>query len=319
MAIIFDGKKLAGEKEKILAKKVAEFKKATGITPKLVAVMVGENKASKIYLRKKSEAAKRVGMEMEIFKLNKAEELIKLIREKNKDEKTHGIMIQMPIEIQNLPPSGGTPPKAVAKSLPCRQAGKIQNKFKIPACPAGRQNSKFKILGAIAPRKDVDCLTPENFGLLAMGKPRFLPATVKGILEVINFAFSRGVNRISPPGCQYTCVVGASNIVGKPLALHLSNLGATVTICRSKTKNLEQYTRRADLLVSATGVPKLIKKDMVKKKAVVIDVGSPVGDVDFENVSQIASFITPVPGGVGPVTVVCLLENVFQAAKLEEF
>jgi len=303
MAIIFDGKKLAAEKEKILAKKVAEFKKATGIRPKLVAVMVGENEASKIYLRKKSEAAKRVGIEMEIFNLNEVEELINLIREKNKDKKTHGIMIQMPIEIQN------------PKSLPCRQAGKIQNKFKIPACPAGRQNPKFKILGAIAPRKDVDCLTPENFGLLAMGKPRFLPATVKAILEIIEFSNYQIANL---KGAN-VCVVGASNIVGKPLALHLSNLGATVTICRSKTKNLEKYTHQADLLISATGVPKLIKKDMVKKNAVVIDVGSPVGDVDFENVSQVASFITPVPGGVGPMTVVCLLENVFQAARLKEF
>jgi len=312
MAIIFDGKKLAAEKEKILAKKVADFKKRTGITPKLVAVMVGENKASKIYLRKKSQAAKRVGMEMEIFNLNEVEELIRLIGEKNKDKKTHGIMIQMPIEIQNFPPFGGTPPKAVAKSLPCRQAGKIQNKFKIPACPAGRQNSKFKILGAIEPRKDVDCLTPENFGLLAMGKPRFLPATVKAIMEIINVSgFKLQASSV--------VIVGASNIVGKPLALHLSNLGATVTICRSKTKNLEKYTRQADLLISATGVPKLIKKDMVKKGAVVIDVGSPVGDVDFENVSQIASFITPVPGGVGPLTVVCLLENVFQTARLGEF
>jgi len=274
--VIFDGKKLAAEKEKILAKKVAEFKKATGIRPKLVAVMVGENEASKIYLRKKSQASKRVGIEMETFKLDKAEELINLIREKNKDKKTHGIMIQLPMEMQN---------------------------------------SKFKILSAINPLKDVDCLTPENFGLLVMGKPRFLPATVKAILEIIEFsnyqiANLRGTN---------VCVVGASNIVGKPLALHLSNLGATLTICRSKTKNLEKYTRQADLLISATGVPKLIKKDMVKKGAVVIDVGSPVGDVDFENVSKIASFITPVPGGVGPLTVVCLLENVFQAAKLKEF
>jgi len=274
--VIFDGKKLAAEKEKILAKKVAEFKKATGIRPKLVAVMVGENEANKIYLRKKSEAAKRVGMEMEIFKLNEPEELIKLIREKNKDKKTHGVMIQMP----------------------------LPEKLKI-------ENWELKILGAIAPRKDVDCLTPENFGLLAMGKPRFLPATVKAIMEIINVSSFR--LQASSIG-----IVGASNIVGKPLALHLSNLGATVTICRSKTKNLEKYTRQADLLISATGVPKLIKKDMVKKGAVVIDVGSPVGDVDFENVSQIASFITPVPGGVGPLTVVCLLENVFQAAKLGE-
>jgi len=280
--VIFDGKKLAAEKEKILAKKVAEFKRATGIRPKLVAVMVGENEASKIYLRKKSEAAKRVGMEMEIFKLNEAEELIKLIREKNKDKKTHGIMIQLPMEMQNS------------------------------KCKSQNENLKFKILLAIDPLKDVDCLTPENFGLLAMGKPRFLPATVKAIMEIIHDScFMIYASRV--------VIVGASNIVGKPLALCFSNLGATVTICRSKTKNLEKYTRQADLLISATGVPKLIKKEMVKKNAVVIDVGSPVGDVDFENVSQIASFITPVPGGVGPLTVVCLLENVFQAAKLKKF
>jgi len=287
MTVIFDGKKLAAKKEKILAKRVVEFKKATGITPKLVAVMVGENPASELYLRKKSEAAKRIGIEIEIFKLNKLIELIKLIREKNKDKKTHGIMIQMPIEMQNA------------------------------KCKMQNDNSKLKIdqtkiLAMVNPQKDVDCLTPENFGLLAMGKPRFLPATVKAIMEIIhNSCFMIHASRV--------VIVGASNIVGKPLALHLSNLGATVTICRSKTKNLGEYTRKADLLVSATGVPKLIKKDMVKKGAAVIDVGSPAGDVDFENVSKIASFVTPVPEGVGPLTVVCLLENVFQAAILAEF
>jgi len=286
MAVIFDGKKLAAEKEKILAKKMAEFKKKTGITPKLVAVMVGENPASELYLQKKSQAAKRVGIEIEIFKLNKLIELIKLIREKNKDEKTHGVMIQMPIKIQN----------------PIRQpADKIQNS-KI-------KNNQIEILSVINPLKDVDCLTPENFGLLAMGKPRFLPATVRGIMTIVE-NWKLKIENLN------VCVVGASNIVGKPLALHLSNLGATVTICRSKTKNLKKYTSQADLLVSATGVPGLIKKDMVKKGAVVIDVGSPVGDVDFENVAKIASFITPVPGGVGPMTVISLLENLFQAASL---
>ena len=286
MAVIFDGKRLAAEKEKILSQKVAEFKKTTGITPKLVAVMVGENPASELYLRKKSEAAQRVGMDIEIFKLNKLIELIKLIREKNKDKETHGIMIQMPIKIQN----------------PIRQlADKIQNsKFK---------NNQIEILSVINPLKDVDCLTPENFGLLAMEKPRFLPATVRGIMTIVE-NWKLKIENLN------VCVVGASNIVGKPLALHLSNLGATVTICRSKTKNLGEWTREADLIVSATGVPGLIKKDMVKKGAVVIDVGSPVGDVDFENVAKIASFITPVPGGVGPMTVVSLLENLFQAASL---
>jgi len=279
MAKIFDGKKLAAEKEKVLAKKVAEFKKTMGVTPKLVAIMVGESPASCLYLQKKSEVAKRVGMEIEIFKLNELGELISLIREKNKDEKTCGIMIQLPIKVQS-------------------------SKFKVQ-----NENLKFKILSAINPLEDVDCLTPENFGLLAMGKPRFLPATVKGIMAIIE-NWPLKIENLN------VCVVGGSNIVGKPLALHLSNLGATVTICRSKTENLGKYTRQADLLVSATGVPKLIKKDMVKEGAAVIDVGSPVGDVDFENVSKIASFITPVPGGVGPLTVVCLLENLFQAAGL---
>ncbi|MGB9706776.1 MAG: bifunctional 5,10-methylenetetrahydrofolate dehydrogenase/5,10-methenyltetrahydrofolate cyclohydrolase [Microgenomates group bacterium] len=277
MMVVFDGKKLAAKKEKVLAKKVAEFKKRTGITPKLVAIMVGEDSASKIYLRQKAAAAKRVGIEfekIELIKLTKPAELIELIKEKNEDKKVQGIMIQLPL------------PKN---------------------CPIA--DYELRILETIIPTKDIDCLTPQNLGLLAMGAPRFLPATVKAILEIIKLSNYQIANL---KGIK-VCVVGASNIVGKPLALHLSNLGATVTICRRKTKNLAEFTSQADLLISATGVPKLIKKEMVKKGAVVIDVGSPVGDVDPLAAVR-ASFITPVPGGVGPLTVVSLLENLFEAA-----
>ncbi|MGB9911004.1 MAG: bifunctional 5,10-methylenetetrahydrofolate dehydrogenase/5,10-methenyltetrahydrofolate cyclohydrolase [Microgenomates group bacterium] len=269
MAIIFDGKKLAEEKEKILAQKVAELKKKTGITPKLTAFLIGENPASILYLKKKSEAGKRVGIEVEVVKIKKITSLINLIEEKNNDFKTHGIMVQLPL-------------------------------------PEEFKNWELKILESISPIKDVDCLTPVNLGLLARGQPRFLPATVKAVLEIIknsNFKVL-GSNIV---------VVGASNIVGKPLALLLSNLGATVTLCRSKTKNLAKFTCQADFLISATGVPNLIKAEMVKREAIVIDVGAPKADVDFEKVKKIASFITPVPGGVGPLTVVSLLENLLIA------
>ena len=272
MVKIIDGRKLALVKEKQLAYDVAEFKKKYQRTPKLVSILIGDNPASKLYLSLKEKAARRVGIEFEKkqFSVNKAEkEIYKFIRKKNLDETVSGIMVQMPL------------PK----------------KF-----------NPFWLVAKIDPEKDVDCLTPENLGLVAMGKPIFLPATVKAILEVIRNLKLEIRN-------SAVAVVGASNIVGKPLTLHFSNLGATVTLCRSKTKNLAHFTQEADILVSATGVPGLIKAKMVKKGAVVVDVGSPKGDVDFEEVKKVASFITPVPGGVGPLTVICLLENVLVAVK----
>lgn len=281
MAIVFDGKKVAEEKEKILTKKVAEIKKKTGITPKLTAFMVGENPASKIYLQKKRQAGERVGIEVEVVgvgEFTELTELIKLIEEKNKDSQIHGVMIQLPL------------PK----------------RLRIANC-------ELRILETIAPSKDVDCLTPENLGLLAMGKPRFLPATVKAIMTIIEDCKFLPAGRRNKIENLNICVVGGSNIVGKPLVIHLSNLGATVIWCRSKTKNLADFTRQADLLISATGKPEIIRAEMVKKEAVVIDVGAPKGDVDFGEVSKIASFITPVPGGVGPLTVVSLLENLLVA------
>lgn len=268
--MILDGKKLAQEKEKRLIRKIADFKAKTGITPKLVSIVVGHNPASRLYLRFKEQSAQKVGIEFEKIEFPesaKAEEIIRTIQEKNHDERVHGIMIQLPLP----------------------------------------DNLKIEILGSIDPKKDVDCLTSENFNLLTSGNPRFLPATVKAVLEVIRETGYeiRGAHIV---------VVGVSNIVGKPLAIMLSNMGAIVTTCRSKTTNLGEHTQKADLLISATGVPNLIKGNMVKKGAVVIDVGSPRGDVDYKKVKKVASFITPVPGGVGPVTVVCLMENVFTAA-----
>ena len=274
--MVFAGKKLALKKENELARRVVGFKKKFGRVPKLVAIQVGENPASELYLKMKKQAAGRVGIDFEVEKFPSLVGLTLLlhrIRVNNKNPRVDGIMVQLP-----LPEKLGT------------------------------DNSKLEVLGSIEPTKDVDCLTPENLGRLLMGKPRFLPATVRAVIEIIGEALG------SPAG-KNVVIVGGSNIVGKPLAMVLSNLGATVTVCRSKTKDLGSFTRRAEILVSATSISGLIKAKMVKRGAIVIDVGSPKGDVDFEEVKKVASFITPVPGGVGPITVVCLLENVLEAAQ----
>lgn len=284
MTKIFDGRKFAQEKEKLLAKKVADFKAKTGITPKLVSIVVGSNPASHLYLKHKQQSALRIGIAFEKIEFPEnaqAEEIIRKIREKNQDKKTHGIMVQLP----------------------------LPEELRVTGCG-------LRVLDTINPEKDVDCLTQDNFDLLEKGKPRFLPATVKAVIEVIRETRHeiRGVN---------VCVAGASKIVGKPLAIMLSNMGASVTVCRSKTTDLAEQTKKADILISATGVPSLIKPEMVKTGAVVIDVGSPKGDVDPSTGSTAlttsplrASFFTPVPGGVGPVTIVCLMENTLQAAEM---
>lgn len=274
MTKIFDGKKFAQNKEALLAKKVVDFKSKTGISPKLVSIIVGDNPASHLYLKYKQQSALRTGIafeKVEFPESAKLDDLIAFIGEKNLDNKIHGIMVQLP--------------------LPAR--------YEI-------RDTRYGVLNAINPEKDVDCLTQENFSLLETGKPRFLPATVKAILEVI---------RKTRPEMRgaHIVVVGASNIVGKPLALILSREGAKVTVCRSRTTDLAGQTKKADILISATGVPNLIKGNMIKEGAVVIDVGSPKGDVEPSAVGR-ASFITPVPGGVGPVTVISLMENVFTAA-----
>lgn len=282
--MIFEGKKLANEKEKVLQEQVKRLVGKLGFAPKLVAILVGNNPASQIYLRLKGEAAQRIGIDFEKKEFPEdvdPQEVIAEIKRVNQDDRVWGIMVQLPL------------PKE-----------------------SGIRNQELGILGTIAPAKDIDCLTPHNLGLLAMGQPKFLPATVRAVLTIIQNS------RLAAKQAKFiiqnsnVVVVGRSNIVGKPLALILTNLGATVTVCHSKTKNLSDFIRKAEILISATGIPGLIKKEMVKKGAVVIDVGSPKGDVDFEEVKKVASFITPVPGGVGPLTVVSLLENLFLSQKL---
>ena len=276
MTNIIDGKKIAAEKEAKLTKEVAAFVAKYKVTPKLVAVMVGSNPASVLYVAKKEEAAKRVGIafEKKVFgEKEKLQDICKYLETLSNDSSVHGIMVQLPLP------------------------GKLE-----------QEDSKLKIITCIAPLKDVDGLTPQNLGLVQVGSPFYLPATVRGIMAIIEHL------KLNLENSNVT-IVGGSDIVGKPLALHLSNLGATVILCRSRTKNLPIFTAQADILVSATGVPGMIIEKMVKRGAVVIDVGSPKGDVDLKRVVEVALAISPVPGGVGPLTVVSLLENTFLAAK----
>lgn len=287
--MIFDGKALAKEIEIDLTGRVEVLKKK-GIKPKLVSVLADNSPESALYVSLKGKFAERIGVIFEVKKFDleaKTEEIIRVIQEANQDPAVHGVMIQLPVLGQE------------------------------------------KILPAISPLKDVDCLTGENLGLILAGQARFLPATVKAVLKIIRIAVAGkdGLNNENKGRWlvgKNVCVVGASIIVGKPLSLLLSDLGATVTICRSTTKELGEFTRKADILVSATGAAELIGEGMVKEGTVVIDVGISkllregkfrvVGDVSPE-VYKKASLVTPVPGGVGPVTVACLFENLVEAVE----
>ncbi len=277
MAKIIDGKKIS---EKILSDAHIQTQelKDKGITPGLAIVQVGDNPASNIYIGKKIEAAKKIGLKAVHVKLGDKisfTELEQKVTELNKDNSIHGIIIQMPLP----------------KQINTEQA-----------------------LSLVLPKKDVDGFHPFNQGKLFSGTGGFTPATAKGIIKLINSTKQKiaGKNAV---------VIGRSTIVGRPTAALLLSLDATVTVCHSKTKNLIQFTKNADILVVAAGKAKLVKKNMVKKGAIVIDVGIDkvrgkiFGDVDFENVKSKAGFITPVPGGVGPMTVACLIENTIDAAK----
>lgn len=278
MVKILDGKKLAEEIKTELKSEVLELKKR-GIIPGLAVIIVGNDEASKIYVKNKKKACEEVEISSEIYELEEKisqEELIKLIGKLNKDETINGILVQLPL------------PEHIDKN---------------------------KIILAIDSKKDVDCFHPENIGRIFLDSPRFLPCTPAGIMEILK------KNKIGVSG-KDVVVVGHSNIVGKPLALMMINAGATVTICNSKTNSLKEKCLKADILVSAVGKTGLIRADMVKQGAVVIDVGinrsaenKLVGDVDFLEVSPIASAITPVPGGVGPMTIVELLRNTVRSAK----
>lgn len=273
--LIFDGKALAGVKEEALKLRVLELKRKN-INPKLVVILSGKNPDSELYVSLKQKFAQRVGVLFEIKRFDEfgpSAEIIEFIKKANMDASVHGIMVQLPVA------------------------------------------EPFRAVSVIAPSKDVDCLTPQNLGLIMAEHPWFLPATVKAVISVIKSA------QIKVTGANVT-IVGASEIVGKPLAVLLSDAGATVSVCRSTTKDLSAFTKEADILISATGAPHLITKNMVKPGAAVIDVGiskllrdgkfQVTGDVD-SGVKEIASFFTPVPGGVGPVTVACLFENLLHA------
>ncbi|PIQ69859.1 bifunctional 5,10-methylene-tetrahydrofolate dehydrogenase/5,10-methylene-tetrahydrofolate cyclohydrolase [Candidatus Shapirobacteria bacterium CG03_land_8_20_14_0_80_40_19] len=269
-AVIFDGRAFAKEKEDKLVKLLERLPRK----PKLVAILVGGSPESELYLKLKQRMAERLGIDFEFKKFpdEKPQKIVGFINQKNADTEVNGIIVELPL-------------------------------------PAG-----FQVLDAIKPSKDVDCLTGENLRLLAEGKPRFIPPTVKAVFDILLKATQ--VEKLGDLKDKKICVVGDRGMVGGPLVSVLRNSGLEVSGANTGTQDLIATTRSADILISATGIGRLIKKEMVKPGAVVIDVGiekkrnlGVAGDVDFENVKEIASFITPVPGGVGPVTVVCLMEN----------
>lgn len=281
MAEILNGKEVSQKIKEGLKKEVEELKK-NGIFPKLAVIMVGEDPSSKIYVRNKSIACMEVGIEYEEYLLNDnttMDELLGLIDKLNKDDSVNGILLQSPI-------------------------------------PRGLDiNEAFK---AIDPKKDVDGFNPCNVGKLCLGQDSLVSCTPYGIIKLLE---EYGINIEG----KDAVVVGRSNIVGKPMMQCLLNKNATVTICHSKTIKLERATKKADILVVAIGKPKFITADMVKERAIVVDVGinrgedgKLCGDVDYDGVSEVASYITPVPGGVGPMTIAMLMNNIVKATRWQQ-
>ena len=282
-ARLIDGKAIAASIRERLAVDVAAFTQATGVTPQLVAVLVGDDAASQVYVRNKEQACRKIGMASDVHRLPTSTtqaELLELVGRLNADLTVHGILVQLPL------------PKHIHETT---------------------------VLDAVHPLKDVDCFHPENVGLMMQNRPRFLPCTPHGV-QVLLRESGTVVDG------AHVVVLGRSEIVGKPVAMLLLQKGetanATVTVCHSRTKNLADVTRSADILIAAIGKPEFVTADMVKPGVVVIDVGinrrdnALVGDVAFASVSEVAAAITPVPGGVGPMTIAMLLENTLTAARL---
>lgn len=285
-AQIIDGKRIAAEIREELMKEVESLKEV-GCTPGLAVILVGENPASMSYVRSKEKACDKMGIHTETLRMGESvsqDDVLKAIEDFNSNPDFHGILVQLPL-------------------------------------PQHMDDSR--VIEAVSPDKDVDGFHPQNIGRMVLGEPKFVPATPAGIVELLRRA------GIVLEG-KDVVIVGRSNIVGKPLAnlLMQRSLNATVTVCHTRTKDLNSHTRTADILVAAAGSPQVITSDMVKEGAVVVDVGvnrvdDPqsergyriVGDVDFDSVAKVASAITPVPGGVGPMTVTMLLKNTVQAAR----
>lgn len=279
MAVIIDGKLVSAKLREKIKLNVDSMREELGVVPGLAVVVVGSDPASAVYVRNKHKATLEAGMnsyQIELSESISEEELLLKIDELNRDSKVNGILIQLPL-------------------------------------PA--HISEKQITDAISPKKDVDAFHPKNVGKILIGDYDFLPCTPAGVIRLLDFY---GIE-IEGKRCV---VIGRSNIVGKPMAHLLLERNGTVTVCHSKTQNLSEITASADIIVAAIGKARFLTADMVKPGAVVIDVGINrnadgrlVGDVDFDEVSKVASYITPVPGGVGPMTITMLLENTFRAAK----
>ena len=278
MATIIDGKELSKKLKEQMKGRIAQMRQQ-GIVPKLVVVLVGNNSASEVYVRNKHKACGEVGIESEVIKMPEEttqQELLDVVKGLNEDQTVDGILVQLPL------------PKQIDEKV---------------------------VLRSILPEKDVDGFHPVNVGLLSIGDDCYAPATPSGIIAM----FKEYGIEIAGKHCV---IIGRSNIVGKPMAALLLRHNATVTVCHSKTQNLSELTRQADIVIVATGHRHTLTADMVKEGAVVIDVGMNrnelgklCGDVDFDEVKEKASFITPVPGGVGPMTITELLENTILAAQ----
>ena len=279
MAKIIDGKAISAQMRKEIATRTEEFVAQTSVRPGLAVIIVGQDPASQIYVRNKKRACEEVGFYSEEIALPAETDMATLrqvIERLNSDDKIHGILVQLPL------PS---------------------------------QLDEGEVIMMIDPQKDVDAFHPANVGRVMSGGYTFVPCTPAGVMELLK----RSGVEISGKNCV---VVGRSNIVGKPMAMLLLEANGTVTICHSRTKNLKEICSSADILVSAVGRPYFITADMVKPGAVVVDVGinrlpdsKLVGDVDYAAVEPLASYITPVPGGVGPMTITMLLRNTLTAAE----
>lgn len=283
-AQIIDGKAIAQKVRSGLGEEVTALQAKTGLQPHLAAVLVGDDPASAVYVRNKQRACEQTGIGSTLHRLpaeTTQDELLQLVHKLNADDSIHGILVQLPLP---------------------------------------EQIDELAILDAVTPLKDVDAFHPENVGLIVQGRPRFLPCTPHGVQQML-------IESGTEIAGKHAVVLGRSEIVGKPMALLLMQKGdaanATVTVCHSRTQNLAEITRSADILIAAIGKPEFVTADMVKPGATVIDVGTNrtaekklVGDVDFEAVKEVAGAISPVPGGVGPMTITMLLKNTLMAARI---
>ena len=283
MAEIIDGKVVSSAIRNDLSEEISQFKSEYNVTPGLAVIIVGDNPASLVYVRNKKKACEQVGINSYETALPgdvSEEELLARIEILNADPSVHGILVQLPL------------PKHINEET---------------------------VINAIDPKKDVDAFHPSNVGKIMIGNYTFLPCTPAGVLDLLDYY---NIN-ISGKKCV---IIGRSNIVGKPMAHLLLERNGTVTVCHSRTVDLAEETKKADILVVAIGKPEFVTADMVKPGVVVIDVGinrgadgKLLGDVEFSGVSEVASYITPVPGGVGPMTITTLLKNTLNAAKQLNF